>query len=71
MSALAPPRPGAMLEGESGEAQANDGFLSKLVNCKAEGKVMDFTVKTPVNRVPMAAGQRSTGRVSSTCFYPT
>jgi hypothetical protein len=45
VSALAPPRPGKILEGETGEAQANDGFLSKLVACKAQGKVMDFTVR--------------------------
>lgn len=53
-----------MLEGESGEAQANDGFLSKLTACKAEGKVMDFTIKTPVNRVPTPVGPRGGGRVS-------
>ncbi len=44
VSALAPPRPGSILEGEKGEAQANDGFISKLVACEAAGKVMDFTV---------------------------
>lgn len=67
VSALAPPRPGAMLEGDKGEAQANSGFLSKLVACKPDGKVMDFTVNTPVNRIPTVSPdqQRSRGgRVS-------
>lgn len=67
VSALAPPRPGAMLEGEKDEAQTNSGFLSKLVACKPDGKVMDFTVNTPVNRIPTVSAdqQRSRGgRVS-------
>jgi len=58
VSALAPPQIGKMLESET---STNDGFLSRLVECKPQGVAMEFKVKTPINRIPGSAGSAIMG----------
>lgn len=58
VSALAPPQLGKILESET---SANDGFLSRLVDCTPHGKAMEFKVKTPINRIPGSAGSAMMG----------
>lgn len=58
VSALAPPQVGKMLESET---STNDGFLSRLVECKPQGVAMEFKVKTPINRIPGSVGSAIMG----------
>lgn len=57
-SAMAPPQMNRALDTDM---SVNDGFLSRLTACSPEGGVMEFEVRTPVNRIPGSAGAAMRG----------